>query len=147
MATFTEGQRVAVQCHNGHTGEDLDVESFGVVVCVKTAGSVEIHFDDDTYAVIEASNVRIVDHKVRWFVRVGDEWIPRTSSMRGLWFYDAKCSCGWESRTGGATERSVREAIAVHRREIAIDWTIRGPKSFEESNVGRALIEMAKDGE
>lgn len=55
-----KGQRVAVRCHNGHTGADLDVESFGVVVSVKAAGSVEIHFDDDTYAVIPASGVRQV---------------------------------------------------------------------------------------
>lgn len=59
-----------------------------------------------------------VEHRIRWFVRVGlHEWIPRTAAMRGLWFYDAKCSCGWESRTGGATRRAVSDAIWLHKVE------------------------------
>lgn len=66
----------------------------------------------------EVEQAAAVEHRIRWFVRVGlHEWIPRTSSMRGLWFYDAKCSCGWESRTGGATRRAVSDAIWLHKVE------------------------------
>lgn len=56
-----------------------------------------------------------IEHKATWFVWAGGEKMRRTSSMRGMWGYDVTCSCGWESRTGGATERSVREALRRHR--------------------------------
>lgn len=65
-----------------------------------------------------------VTHKARWFVYAGSERIPRTSSMRGMWGYDVVCSCGWDSRTGGATERSVRESLARHRLDVELDAMI-----------------------
>ena len=54
--------------------------------------------------------------RVRWFVRPdgSDEWLPRQASMRGAWGNDAKCSCGWESRTGGATLTAVRRMVSDH---------------------------------
>ena len=59
-------------------------------------------------------------HRVRWFVRLsGGEWIPHESTMRGLWHYDARCSCGWESRTGGGTQRAVAEKVADHKWDAA----------------------------
>ena len=33
-------------------------------------------------------------HAISWFVRAGDEMIPRQASMRGTWGYDARCTCG-----------------------------------------------------
>ncbi len=57
-------------------------------------------------------------HRMRWFVKLGDEMIPHTASMRGHWpGWDVKCSCGWESRTGGATKTAIREAIWLHKFE------------------------------
>ena len=56
-------------------------------------------------------------HQIRWFVWAGDEKILRTSTMRGSWGYDAECSCGWQSRTGGALERYVKELVQRHKRE------------------------------
>jgi hypothetical protein len=56
-------------------------------------------------------------HKIRWFVWAGNEMIPHTSHMRGMWDYDAKCSCGWETRTGGAVKRYVAEQIADHKEQ------------------------------
>jgi len=60
-------------------------------------------------------------HKIRWFVRAGDEMIPRQSTMRGTWGFDAKCSCGWESRTGGAVERHVRDLVNRHKWDVSRD--------------------------
>jgi hypothetical protein len=66
-------------------------------------------------------------HKIRWFVLVdpaADEWVPRTSSMRGFWpGYDAECSCGWKSRTGGAIRAEVKRMIDQHRWDAEFDAT------------------------
>lgn len=35
--------------------------------------------------------------------------------------FDATCSCGWESRTGGAMYASVQRAIAEHFESIVLD--------------------------
>jgi hypothetical protein len=59
------------------------------------------------------------EHRARWFVYIGNrERIPVQSSMRGRWpgGFDVVCSCGeWESRTGGATRRSVADELWSHR--------------------------------
>jgi hypothetical protein len=55
-------------------------------------------------------------HRARWFVYAGSEKIPYQSTMRGHWpGYDVECSCGWESRTGGATRTSVEDMLFDHR--------------------------------
>ena len=59
-------------------------------------------------------------HKISWFVYAWDnegneERLRRTSQMRGTWAYDVECSCGWQSRTGGATERHIKEQIIQHK--------------------------------
>lgn len=54
-------------------------------------------------------------HRVTWYVWAGGEKIRRTSNMRGSWGYDTVCSCGWESRTGGATRKSVEDEVFSHR--------------------------------
>jgi hypothetical protein len=55
------------------------------------------------------------EHKVRWFVWAGGEKIPRTSTMRGFWGYDVECSCGWKTRTGGATKRYITNEVWYHK--------------------------------
>lgn len=57
----------------------------------------------------------MTEHRIRWFARLDGEWIPRTRQMRGAWGWDVKCSCGWETRTGGATETSIRRDIWQHK--------------------------------
>lgn len=61
-------------------------------------------------------------HFIRWFARFPDrpdvDWMPRTSSMRGAWGWDVRCSCGWETRTGGAVERAIRREVRRHKREV-----------------------------
>lgn len=59
----------------------------------------------------------MAEHRIRWYVYAGGERIPRTASMRGRWDFDATCSCGWDSKTGGALERYVRDAVAAHKRD------------------------------
>lgn len=71
-------------------------------------------------------------HRARWFVYTGQtdpetrrpERIRYQSSMRGFWpGYDVVCSCGWETRTGGATRRWVAEELFDHRfsAQVAAD--------------------------
>ena len=62
------------------------------------------------------------EHKATWFVYTGDgspEYprtkIPYQATMRGTWGYDVTCSCGWVSKTGGATRNSVEDALWDHR--------------------------------
>lgn len=62
-------------------------------------------------------------HRIRWYgVVSGDELVPRNRRMNGRdWGWEAKCSCGWESRTGGAIEAEVRRKIADHRWDVDND--------------------------
>lgn len=58
-------------------------------------------------------------HRIRWFARAGSERIPRRRGMRGRdWGWDAECSCGWATRTGGAIQARIREAIWWHRWDV-----------------------------
>lgn len=58
-------------------------------------------------------------HKIRWFVVLDGKRLPRQASMRGGWGYDATCSCGWDSRTGGGTKRYITEKVADHKWAVA----------------------------
>ena len=43
--------------------------------------------------------------------------LPKTASMRGAWDgYDFTCSCGYESKTGGAIKSCVTELMEKHKR-------------------------------
>lgn len=57
-------------------------------------------------------------HRIRWYVHSGGELIPRESSMRGAWPFEAKCSCGWETRTGGAVRSYVAFLIRDHKFDV-----------------------------
>jgi hypothetical protein len=58
-------------------------------------------------------------HKIRWWVVIEGERIPRTAAMRGSWGYDATCSCGWQTRTGGAVRSYIAAEVATHRLEVS----------------------------
>jgi hypothetical protein len=71
-------------------------------------------------------------HRARWFVYAGEprKKLPHTKTMRGHWpAWDVTCSCGWESRTGGATKTSVADDLREHR--------------FESQSAARAVREPA----
>lgn len=61
---------------------------------------------------------RLEGHSIRWYVYAGSERIPYTSTMRGTWGYDAVCSCGWDSKTGGGVRRWVQEKVADHKWDV-----------------------------
>jgi hypothetical protein len=58
------------------------------------------------------------DHKIKWFVYAGETLIPRESTMRGEWAHEAKCSCGWESHTGGGTRTYVQRKVEDHKFDM-----------------------------
>lgn len=63
-------------------------------------------------------------HSIRWFVVLDGKRMPRQSTMRGTWGYDVTCSCGWDSRVGGGTERYIRRLIWEHKWAAANGfWT------------------------
>lgn len=61
-------------------------------------------------------------HRIRHYVYgvAGDRstLIPRESGMRGPWPCEAKCSCGWETRTGGAVRSFVDAQVASHKFDV-----------------------------
>ena len=59
-------------------------------------------------------------HKIRWYIYTYDSagrrhMIPRTHGIRGSWGYDVICSCGWESRTGGAIRTYMEREVWLHK--------------------------------
>ena len=61
---------------------------------------------------------------IKWFVYSMGHKLPRTASMRGSWDgYDVACSCGWESKTGGAIKSCVTDLMEKHKRiEHDYEW-------------------------
>jgi len=52
---------------------------------------------------------------IKWFVYAGEEKIRHNATMRGAWGYDAECSCGWKTVTGGAIKSSVIAEVEFHK--------------------------------
>lgn len=52
---------------------------------------------------------------IKWFVYAGGEKIARQASMRGRWDYDATCSCGWETKTGGGVLSYIQNEVETHK--------------------------------
>ncbi len=64
------------------------------------------------------TTTRTDTHRMTWWAIVPQtrERIRRNARMNGGdWGWDVTCSCGWETRTGGAIEAEVRRQIADHR--------------------------------
>lgn len=59
-------------------------------------------------------------HQIRWYVHSGGELIPRESTMRGQWGFEAKCSCGWETKSGGGVESWIDRMIWNHKFDVTI---------------------------
>lgn len=62
-------------------------------------------------------------HRMRWYVYGGAYGsplvkLPHAANMRGHWpGWDAECSCGWKSNTGGATRGTVKHEVWMHKFE------------------------------
>jgi hypothetical protein len=54
-------------------------------------------------------------HRMKWYVWAGGERMRHTATMRGQWGWDAECSCGWKSRTGGAVKSYVDQLVWEHK--------------------------------
>lgn len=54
-------------------------------------------------------------HRIKWFVWAGGQRLRHTATMRGTWGWDAECSCGWSTRTGGATRGYVKQEVWFHK--------------------------------
>jgi hypothetical protein len=54
-------------------------------------------------------------HRMKWYAWAGGERMRHTATMRGQWGWDAECSCGWKSRTGGAVKSYVDDLVWEHR--------------------------------
>lgn len=63
-------------------------------------------------------------HRIRHYVYgvAGDltTLIPRQSGMRGDWGCEARCSCGWETHTGGATRAFIEGEVRDHKLEVKL---------------------------
>jgi len=73
-------------------------------------------------------------HRISWFAvlpgdfAAGRTRIPRNRHMNGRdWGWDATCTCGWDSRTGGAIQARVEDAIADHRDTVR--WNASHPEA------------------
>jgi hypothetical protein len=52
---------------------------------------------------------------IKWFGVSQDVRVPANATMRGTWGWDAVCSCGWDSCTGGAIRSSVESDVQMHK--------------------------------
>lgn len=66
-------------------------------------------------------NGSLVKHSITWFVWAGGEKIRHTNSMRGEWGYDAQCSCGWATYTGGAVKSDIKDSVNSHKFDVRIE--------------------------
>jgi len=64
-------------------------------------------------------------HRISWWVlpfglTAGErpERIRHNARMAGTWGWDATCTCGWDSRTGGATRASVERQVRDHKFDV-----------------------------
>jgi hypothetical protein len=53
--------------------------------------------------------------QIKWFVYSMNEKMRYISTMVGFRAWDATCSCGWESKTGGAIRASVLRDVDAHK--------------------------------
>ena len=58
-------------------------------------------------------------HKISWWVwndmQTPQVLIRRTRHMIGRWGYEATCTCGWKTRTGGAIKAYIQREIQLHK--------------------------------
>jgi hypothetical protein len=58
-------------------------------------------------------------HTFRWYGILPGERVPRNRHMNGGdWGWDATCTCGFDTRTGGAIQERIRDAIEDHLWDV-----------------------------
>lgn len=87
-------------------------------------------------------------HRMTWFAFVGGEMVEREAWMtkrNGAVGFDARCSCGWYSATGGAIEVRVREAVQAHLdEEIPGRWQARFTRRQERFEAWRERVSQER---
>jgi hypothetical protein len=68
-------------------------------------------------------NAAAPGHKISWWVWAGGEKMRHTANMRGLWGWDASCSCGWKTATGGAVKSYVDGEVWFHKWQARREQT------------------------
>lgn len=64
---------------------------------------------------------------VKWFVWAQGEKFAKKTGMVGYKGFDAECSCGYETRTGGGVYTWVKDDIETHKvLEHGYKWQVRG---------------------
>jgi hypothetical protein len=53
--------------------------------------------------------------QIKLFVYAGDEKIRHTANHAGNWGWDFECSCGYQSKTGGAIRSYIQNQIKEHK--------------------------------
>jgi hypothetical protein len=53
--------------------------------------------------------------KIQWFWVAGDGTKIRSNKGFVHYAWDVKCSCGWETKTGGAIKSCVKELAEKHK--------------------------------
>lgn len=76
--------------------------------------------------------------KIKWFAVWGGQRFPRQKGMLGN-SWDATCSCGWDSKSGGAIEASIKRDVANHRldHEIYRELAAKEQANQDNPNLGR----------
>lgn len=52
---------------------------------------------------------------ISWFGVSMGQRVPANATMRGSWGWDATCSCGWDTKTGGAIRSAVEQDVRMHK--------------------------------
>lgn len=60
------------------------------------------------------ATITTTGYRITWYAVNGSERTPLTKRMRPNG-YDATCSCGWETRTGGAIKSCIQREIRTHK--------------------------------
>jgi hypothetical protein len=68
-------------------------------------------------------------HKISWWACSGQDRTPRNKYMNAKdWGWDATCTCGWDSRTGGALAVRIKESIETHKLNASLGIDDRAPQ-------------------
>jgi hypothetical protein len=61
--------------------------------------------------------VYMSNHKIKYWVYAGGELMRHSRNMVGFKMWEASCSCGWKTRTGGAIQSYIKREVQWHKWE------------------------------
>ena len=57
------------------------------------------------------------NHKIKYWVYAGSELVRHSRQMVGFKGWEASCSCGWKTRSGGALQSWIKREVQWHKWE------------------------------